>query len=409
MKLNIAYIIEGDEDVFELSYNSIKDVADRVIIINGNEEGYYFQNAEKVTELCHGFPHEEKGAMGIQRNKYLEYLKEHHLGEWTLVLDADEVVENPEHIKVVIKQLEENNKELAHVKMRHLIGDLGHEDSTLEEHWCLGRLFKVTKDLYYPETEHCLLQGYNGPNDIHVKGFTLFHLGYCREMFRIRNKTLNHREKSEIHQPEFLDWWSHAHLLGTYPRKEIPYHELPKIIREYFNLNEDYVYFKDRNVELKHAECVKQWNEHFKPENVLDIGCGRGPYLRYWEMITECNGIEISDWAIKNKICTSDIITADITKPFHLKMNFDLVTAIDILEHVEESELPKALNNIREIGNRFLFSIPFEGDPNLYADYTHKIFKPKEWWIEQLEKAGFKIQKTPDNWYYKEQMVVAKK
>ena len=71
MKLNIAYIIEGDEDVFELSYNSIKDVADRVIIINGNEEGYYFQNAEKVTELCHGFPVTIPRCCSFKYSRYL--------------------------------------------------------------------------------------------------------------------------------------------------------------------------------------------------------------------------------------------------------------------------------------------------------------------------------------------------
>ena len=35
-KLIIAYIVENDEDVFELSYKSIKDVADEVLIIDGN-------------------------------------------------------------------------------------------------------------------------------------------------------------------------------------------------------------------------------------------------------------------------------------------------------------------------------------------------------------------------------------
>jgi hypothetical protein len=108
-KLNIAYIIENDEDVFELSYNSIKDTADNVVIVDGNpimdkklyscmkiEQSKYH---DKITLINSPFPHKEKGAMGIQRNKYLNYLKEHHLGEWCLVLDSDEVVQHPENLK----------------------------------------------------------------------------------------------------------------------------------------------------------------------------------------------------------------------------------------------------------------------------------------------------------------------
>ena len=187
---------------------------------------------------------------------------------------------------------------------------------------------------------------------------------------------------------------------------------LPRIIKEYFNVNEDYLYFKDRGVELKHAELVKQWNKHFNPNYVLDLGCGRGPYMRYWELATHAEGLEISKWAVKNKLCDSYIAEGDILdNKWKLDgIGPDLVCAIDILEHLEEKDLDKALKNIYEEGvENFLFSIPFEGDPNLYGDHTHKIFRPKDWWIEQLEKAGFKIKETPDNWYYKEQMVVATK
>lgn len=411
-KLIITCIIENDFDVFELMYESIKDVADEIVLICGNLNTFdYFEemNFSKTKVIRSDYEHNNKGANGKQRNVYLQYLKENHMGEWNLVLDADEVVDKPENIKKCIEEIEKLDFECASIHMRHFVGNLGQEDSTLPIHFVPTRLFKVTKDIIYPEKEHVTLTKFNG-GIINVQNFCIWHFGYSREVFKLKNKYLNHKEKSEIHKPEFLEWWYHSHLFGEFPTSKVDYNDLPDIITDYFEINKDYLYFKDRGFELKHAECVKQWEEYFKPLGVLDIGCGRGPYLRYWENHTTTCGLELSQWAIDNKLCEADIKQGDILNKNNHFANWKLVTAIDILEHLEEKDLDKALKNIYSYGNKnFLFSIPFLGDPNLMADKTHKIFKSKEWWIEQLEKAGFKIKETPKEFYFKEQIVVAEK
>jgi len=421
-KLIVCYMIENDDDVFELSYNSIKDVADEIVIIDGNQYSltngspatiekpkYCWVNSinKNATILLSPYPHSYKGADGKQRNEYLEYIKQHFKDDWCLVVDADEVIEYPEQIKPTIEYLEKNNIDCASIRMRHLINNFGQEDSTLEKHYVPCRLFKITDKLKYPEVEHNVLQGWL--KCAQVDSFINWHLGYCREVFRLKKKYLNHCEKSNIHNAHFLEWWYHAHLFGEYPIKKVNHEELPKIIKEYFNVNDDYLYFRNRGVELKHAEMVKQWNEYFKPESVFDVGCGRGPYLRYWEMITKnVAGCELSRWAIDNKLCDCGIYNCDV---FDLNSNteFELVTVIDVLEHLNIENLSKSLRNIYESGERFLFSIPFIGDPNLELDKTHIIKKSKEWWLEQLNKTGFKIEPTPDNFYYKEQIIIAKK
>lgn len=432
-KLIVCYIIENDEDVFELSYNSIKDVADEIVIIDGNKEDSditsrywkYLINKNKVQKIdqclklqlydnyhikkCQ-YEHKDKGANGKQRNKYIRFCRKHFEGDWCLVLDADEVVDKPEQIKETIKQLEQNGIDCANIHMRHTVYNLGLEDSTVETHFVPTRLFKITENIGYDEAEHVTLKGIN--KLANVNSFCIWHLGYSREIFRLKKKYDNHLEKSNIHSAQYLEQWYNAHLFGQYPVKQVKYDEIPNIILDHFNVNKDYHYFKDRGVELKHAEMVRQWKEYFKPYYVIDLGCGRGPYLRYFEMFCGCEGVEISEWAIKNKICNTNIVQGDILDfPFMtIGHSADLITAIDILEHLKYDDLDKALDNIFEQGiNNFLFSIPFKGDPNLDADPTHIIKEDKEWWLNKLEKHGFKIKETPQDWHFKEQIIIAEK
>jgi cyclopropane fatty-acyl-phospholipid synthase-like methyltransferase len=159
---------------------------------------------------------------------------------------------------------------------------------------------------------------------------------------------------------------------------------------------------------------VKQWNDYFKPESILDLGCGRGCYLYFWEWFVkeQCCGIEISEWAVKNKFCRITIINDDISKleKCEFKENdWDLITAIDVLEHLDDEQLDKTLNNMAKYGKKFLFSIPFEGDPNLEADNTHKQFHDKQWWFDKIQSYGIIIKETPKHWLFKEQILVGEK
>jgi hypothetical protein len=126
--------------------------------------------------------------------------------------------------------------------------------------------------------------------------------------------------------------------------------------------------------------------------------------------MTQVVGVEVNKYAVENKLCESEIFHSDILN-FDKKLgNWSLVTVLDVLEHIEEKDLDKALKIIYDMGFKdFLFSIPFEGDPNLFADKTHKIFKSKEWWIEQLQKVGFVIENAPGHFYFNNQLLIGRK
>lgn len=65
---------------------------------------------------------------------------------------------------------------------------------------------------------------------------------------------------------------------------------------------------------------------------ILDIGCGTGEQLRFFQFFGKVVGIDINPEAKKNN---NSIITADIeTRPLSIN-NYDLICCFDILEHLE--------------------------------------------------------------------------
>ena len=60
---------------------------------------------------------------------------------------------------------------------------------------------------------------------------------------------------------------------------------------------------------------------------------------------------------------------------------------------------------MEKYGNKFLFSIPFRGDPNLDLDKTHIIKETKEWWVKKLSEY-FNIKDAPKDWLFHQQMLI---
>ena len=52
-----------------------------------------------------------------------------------------------------------------------------------------------------------------------------------------------------------------AHIIGTYPKKQINLIDTPKVILDEFKIDKEEIYFQNRKIELKHPIQVKQWND----------------------------------------------------------------------------------------------------------------------------------------------------
>ena len=301
--------------------------------------------------------------------------------------------------------------------------DLAHEDATHEHHFVRNRIFKISDDLFYPENEHPILSFKGQKRIASLIAFTIWHLGSSRDVFISYNKYKNHLEKSTSHTPQFLRQWYKWYMFGTYPTKVFNPVELPKAVKDRFEIIDDEIYFEGRGLELKHFIDCNHWIEHFKLRDgnkyVLFVGDGVG--VRTFAMKSmgiEAFGFDISTWAVENNVgrfskdvyWTQDIVNPVINIGF-LHGLYDLVVVYDVLEHINYEDIDMALDNIYKLGKKdFLFSIPFKGEnQDLYRDNTHKIFEDRVWWTKKLESHKFKIKPTPTWFNFMEQILVAEK
>ena len=249
MKKIICVISEFPEDKFWLaiSIESYIKFADKVIIIDGTcSDEFHIPDTiwknEKIKVIESPYPHEDKGADGKQRNIYLNYVKKHFNGDLCIVVDSDEVLADDaeEQINKIIEVFKLNSKlDIFNPRMEHFIDNFGWVDATKDFHFCPGRIFKISKDLIYPEVEHVLLES-NEERKLYVfqpptQSVLYYHYAYTKGRELIIKKYKKHVIKSNIHTPEFLKQWKDSHLFGTYPKKTF-LGEHPKPVKDMFTL-----------------------------------------------------------------------------------------------------------------------------------------------------------------------------
>jgi len=173
-------------------------------------------------------------------------------------------------------------------------------------------------------------------------------------------------------------------------------------------------YFKDRGIEPKHYWMVSEWVNYLKPKKVLDVGCGRGPYLvALKEFEVECYGIDKSEEAIEASLVPNLVTLGDIKQIPYPDNSFDLVICIDVLEHLNLEEIPIAIKELIRVSNKYILcSIcmvnEYGVDPNWFRDSTHKTLKSKVWWMEQFLYEGCELEQIPQDWLFWQQLLLFK-
>jgi 2-polyprenyl-3-methyl-5-hydroxy-6-metoxy-1,4-benzoquinol methylase len=142
------------------------------------------------------------------------------------------------------------------------------------------------------------------------------------------------------------------------------------------------------------------------PIRVLDLGCAGGGLVR--SLIDDGHlavGLEGSDYPLENQTgewatIPHHLFTCDVTKPFTLTrtgtdevLEFDAITAWEVMEHIPEAGLDGMLDNVRRHlapDGWVLLSIATvpDGDPKTGAVW-HVTVKPREWWEARFRAAGF--------------------
>ncbi|MBI36939.1 MAG: glycosyl transferase, family 2 [Alphaproteobacteria bacterium] len=122
------------------------------------------------------------------------------------------------------------------------------------------------------------------------------------------------------------------------------------------------------------------------PQKVLDAGCAWGFLVEsLWDRGVESWGIDISDYAIDKvrpdmkKYCS----VRSLTQPIDSK--FDLITCIEVLEHIPENDARKAVEILTNATETILFS----STPRDFDEPTHCNVRPIKYWLKLFSDFNF--------------------
>ena len=127
-----------------------------------------------------------------------------------------------------------------------------------------------------------------------------------------------------------------------------------------------------------------------KPQTVLDVGCAIGFLIEaFWRKGVRAYGIDISEYAIGQvpqdlrSFCR--VLSATEPLPEDFPQTYDLITCIEVLEHLTEPEGRSAINNMASRTSSILFS----STPHDLTEPTHVNVRPVIYWLQFFAEVGF--------------------
>ena len=123
------------------------------------------------------------------------------------------------------------------------------------------------------------------------------------------------------------------------------------------------------------------------PRTVFDAGCAMGMLVEsLWDLGVEARGVDISEYAIAEirpdmrPFCTVGSVTDPLPAPV------DLVTCIEVLEHVSAEDADRAIASMTAATDVVLFS----STPTDFVEPTHVNVRPPIAWIKTFGEHGFR-------------------
>ncbi len=176
MLLSIAMIVKNEEKNLDRCLKALKTLDNilnyEIVIVDTGSEDDTVNIAKKYTKKVY-----EKlwtNNFAEMRNISIDYCK----GDWVLILDADEVLENPKELIKFFKEGNHKKFNSATIKFKNMLSDK-------EDDYLIGtlvRLFKNVKEFYYEGRVH------EQPKilaPVALTNITLLHYGYSRESYKL--------------------------------------------------------------------------------------------------------------------------------------------------------------------------------------------------------------------------------
>ena len=134
---------------------------------------------------------------------------------------------------------------------------------------------------------------------------------------------------------------------------------------------------------VKHLRFLRPWITLRDPKSILDYGCGQSVFLDI---------LGLDEDVVLGRY--DPAIPSYAERPDQI---FDLLVSIDVLEHIEEAELPKALQEMRECCREALIVIDTKAAKHTLPDgrNAHVTLKSHDWWREALSRQFDYVEPIP--------------
>ena len=134
------------------------------------------------------------------------------------------------------------------------------------------------------------------------------------------------------------------------------------------------------------ADVAESIVRDFHPATALDAGCAMGFLVEGLRgQGVDASGIDVSEYAISqaHESVAPHCSVASLTDP--LPGRYDLITCIEVLEHLPPTETERAIANLCAATDMLLIS----STPEDFGEPTHLNVQPPEAWSAKLAEHGF--------------------
>lgn len=134
------------------------------------------------------------------------------------------------------------------------------------------------------------------------------------------------------------------------------------------------------------AEMAHHIRSSLRPATVLDAGCAIGMLVEALrDLGIDASGIDVSEYAIAQAPPSIKDHVSQGSLTESLAGRYDLVTCIEVIEHIPPADAERAIANLCAVTDRVLLSSsPFD-----YGEPTHVNVRPPEEWAASFARHGF--------------------
>lgn len=177
-----------------------------------------------------------------------------------------------------------------------------------------------------------------------------------------------------------------------------------------------YIHKTDVHNLIAPRQVVPLLMQMFQPATVLDVGCGIGTWLSVFKEngVTELQGIDggfVNKDLLRVHISESDFFAHDLSITFNLKRKFDLVTCLEVAEHLDKKQAYIFIESVCKHSDTIIFSAAVPGQQG----QNHLNEQWPAYWINIFKTQGFDCydilrpliwEVEEIDWWYKQNMLV---